>query len=56
MSGGRSKKGRHDPPVPAEPIGVPLVDAHTHLDAIAQRAGVPVTPEHVAATMAAMLW
>ena len=52
-SGGAQKKARHDPPVPAEPIGVPLVDAHTHLDAIAQRAGQPVTAEHVAATMAA---
>ena len=48
-----SKKGRHDPPVPAEPIGVPLVDAHTHLDAMAQRAGQPVTADHVGTAMAA---
>ena len=50
-----SPKGpaKTDPPQPAEPVGAPLVDAHTHLDAIAQRAGQAVTAEHVAATMAA---
>ena len=52
-AGGASKKGRHDPPVAAEPIGVPLVDAHTHLDAIAERAGRPVSAGGVASTMAA---
>jgi TatD DNase family protein len=36
----------------AEPLAVPVFDAHTHLDAMASRAGVPADDAFVAATMA----
>jgi len=35
-----------------EPLAVPVFDAHTHLDAIAQRAGADPSAEFVATTMA----
>ncbi|MBV9593032.1 MAG: TatD family hydrolase [Actinobacteria bacterium] len=38
---------------PPEPLSVPIVDAHTHLDAMAQRAGQSPSAEFVAAAMAA---
>lgn len=40
------------PPAP-EPLGVPVFDAHTHLDAIAQRAGVAADGAFVARELAA---
>jgi TatD DNase family protein len=37
----------------AEPLGVPVFDAHTHLDAMAQRAGRAASAQFVAEVMAA---
>ena len=37
---------------PVDPLPVPVFDAHTHLDAMAGRAGVEATPGFVAAVMA----
>jgi TatD DNase family protein len=49
--------GRHAAPDPAggpsiEALGVPVFDAHTHLDAMAQRAGLDPSAEFVAGVMA----
>jgi TatD DNase family protein len=41
------------PTLAPEPLGTPVLDAHTHLDAMAQRAGVEPSTEFVAAAMAA---
>lgn len=41
------------PPPSPEPLTAPVVDAHTHLDAMAERAGVPADADFVAAEMAA---
>jgi len=41
-----------DEPPRTEPLGSPVFDAHTHLDAMAQRAGVPADDAFVAAAMA----
>jgi TatD DNase family protein len=45
-------KDNTPPPAP-EPLTTPVLDAHTHLDAMAQRAGLDPSPDFVAATMAA---
>ncbi len=45
-------KDNTPPPAP-EPLTTPVLDAHTHLDAMAERAGVAPTSEFVATVMAA---
>ncbi|PZS20450.1 MAG: DNAase [Pseudonocardiales bacterium] len=40
-------------PAAVEPLAVPVFDAHTHLDAMAQRAGLDASAEFVAAVMTA---
>jgi TatD DNase family protein len=44
-------KDNSAPPAP-EPLAFPVFDAHTHLDAMAERAGVAASAEFVAAAMA----
>jgi TatD DNase family protein len=41
-----------DPATGPSPLAAPVFDAHTHLDAMAERAGVAATPEFVAGVMA----
>ena len=42
----------NSPPPAPEPLGSPVFDAHTHLDAMAHRAGVPADPAFVSEVMA----
>ena len=43
---------QNEPPPDPEPLASPVFDAHTHLDAMAERAGVEPDAEFVAAAMA----
>jgi TatD DNase family protein len=47
-----ARKRDDSPPPDPEPLPGPVFDAHTHLDAMAHRAGVAATPEFVATAMA----
>ena len=50
--GGQNRKKERKEPAPPPPAPAPIFDAHCHLDAMAQRAGVAPTAEFVADVMA----
>jgi len=50
--GGQNREKKRNEPPPPPPAPAPIFDAHCHLDAMAQRAGVAPTAEFVADVMA----